>query len=114
MTKNDRLDALIGRALRARSGETRADADAATRIVTALVAGPLPPQRRPFWTSWPAALLNQNFAPAWPRIAALAGCIVLGFLAGVGMDGRRFSPASGNVDLRAIAFEPEPLTGLDP
>jgi hypothetical protein len=114
MTKNDDgLDALIVRALHAQADEAHANAEAAARILAAL-ARPLPPQRRPFWTNWPAALLNQNFAPAWPRIAALAGCIVLGFLAGVGMDGSRFSPVIASADLRAIAFEPEPLTGLDP
>jgi hypothetical protein len=48
--------------------------------------GPLPRQKQPFWRV-PAALLDWQFSPAWPRFAALAGCALIGFSIGiVGVD----------------------------
>src|ERR1044072_2760692 len=42
----------------------------------------LPPQQRTFaW--WPAALMDVSFAPAWPRVAALAVAAVLGISIGL-------------------------------
>src|ERR1700741_1785505 len=42
----------------------------------------LPPQKRAFaW--WPAALMDVNFAPAWPRLATLAAAAVLGISIGL-------------------------------
>ena len=64
-------------------------------------------------------LLDWQFAPAWPRVAALAGCAVLGFFIGIaGLDRRidgdpPFTVAS-RTDLGSIVFEPEPLTGARP
>ena len=50
----------------------------------------LPPQKRAFaW--WPAALMDVNFAPAWPRLAALAGAAVLGISIGLSSLGTRIA-----------------------
>jgi hypothetical protein len=65
-------------------------------------------------------LLDWQFAPAWPRVAALACCAVLGFAIGIiGVDrpfdgtNASFSVAS-NDDLGSIVFDPETLTGARP
>src|SRR3954465_12737733 len=64
------------------------DHTATQRIVARLKT--LPPQKRAFaW--WPAALLNWNFAPAWPRLAALAGAAVLGISIGLSNVGTRIA-----------------------
>src|SRR5437763_6972567 len=69
---------------------TAGDADeAATQRVLARLET-LPPQKRAFaW--WPAALLDWNFAPAWPRLAALAGAAVLGISIGLSNVGTRIA-----------------------
>jgi hypothetical protein len=85
------------------------DAEDGARVIARL-AGPLPPQRRATW--WPQLLLDWQFTPAWPRMAALAGCAALGFFVGSATIDRLVAPA--NTDLALIAFEPEPLTGLRP
>jgi hypothetical protein len=78
--------------------------------VIAKLRGPLPPQKRATW--WPQLLLDWQFTPAWPRMAALAGCAALGFVVGsAGID--HLIVTKTNTDLLA-AFEPEPLTGLRP
>jgi len=77
--------------------------------VLAKLRGPLPPQKRATW--WPQILLDWQFTPAWPRMAALAGCAALGFVVGSTTINHMASPAT---DLTMIAFEPEPLTGLRP
>jgi hypothetical protein len=77
------------------------------------LTGPLPRQKRP--TLWPQLLLDRQFTPAWPRMAALAGCAALGLIAGsAGID--RLGPLVPGVrsDAAQILFEPEPLTGLRP
>lgn len=80
--EDEAFDADLRRRLRDGAGE--ADADAATqRILTRLAALPLPAQatsgRLRFW---PSALLTGDFAPAWPRVAALAAVAALGFALG--------------------------------
>jgi hypothetical protein len=51
---------------------------------------PLPPQKRAFaW--WPAALMDVSFAPAWPRLAALAAAAVLGISIGLSNVGTRIA-----------------------
>jgi hypothetical protein len=58
------------------------------RMVARLEA--LPPQKGAFaW--WPAALLDWNFTPAWPRLAALAGAAVLGISIGLSNVGTRIA-----------------------
>jgi hypothetical protein len=100
----------------------RADAphdDAAVKRVMMRFAGPLPRQKMPFWRL-PAVLLDWQFAPAWPRVAALAGCAVLGFAIGIAGLDRRFDtpPASFTMTnitgVGSMVFEPEPLTGARP
>jgi hypothetical protein len=50
----------------------------------------LPPQKRAFaW--WPAALTDVSFAPAWPRLAALAAAAVLGISIGLSNIGTRIA-----------------------
>ena len=58
------------------------------RILARLEA--LPPQKRALgW--WPAALTDVNFAPAWPRLAALAGAAALGISLGLSSFGTRIA-----------------------
>jgi hypothetical protein len=79
----------------------------------------LPPQQRS-WRHWPAALLDRDFAPAWPRLAALAGCAALGFAIGVagpslrGQDAQQTLSMRGDFQLAAVLSEPEPMTGVLP
>jgi hypothetical protein len=92
--------------------------DAATERVLQRLAGPLPRQKMPLWRL-PAVLLDWQFAPAWPRVAALAGCAVLGFFIGIagvdrGLDGGAPFAVASRTDLGAIVFEPEALTGARP
>jgi len=95
-----------------------ADDAAAARILKRL-AGPLPRQKIPLWRL-PGVLLDWQFAPAWPRMAALACCAALGFVIGIAGVDRRFdgggppyTVASG-ADIGAIVFAPEALTGARP
>jgi hypothetical protein len=63
--------------------------DLATKRVLAGLQS-LPPQKRAFaW--WPAALMDATFAPAWPRLAALAGAAVLGMSIGLSNVGARIA-----------------------
>ena len=79
----------------------------------------LPRQKMPLWR-WPAVLLDWQFAPAWPRMAALACCAALGFVIGIAGIDRRFDQLDGSLavasraDLGSVVFEPEPLTGARP
>jgi len=114
MTGDDKLDQLLARHFRQDAGAGTNSNDATARVLKAL-ARPLPPQRRS-WRHWPAALLDWNFAPAWPRLAALAGCAVLGFAIGAVGPGPRAtdSPqlsARGDLQLAAVLSEPEAMTG---
>jgi hypothetical protein len=95
-----------------------ADAAAVERVLARVVPA-LPRQKVPFWRL-PTVLLDWQFAPAWPRVAALACCAALGFAIGIaGLDrnfdggGAPFAVAS-RTDLGAIVFEPEALTGARP
>jgi ferric-dicitrate binding protein FerR (iron transport regulator) len=109
------LDALIAR-------EAPAPADA-TSVLRALTARPLPPQRRHFlWRRWPSELLTLDFAPAWPRLAALAGVAALGFIIGLIDIGPMTISTSGDEpasivadnDLGAVVFAPDPLPEAHP
>lgn len=61
-----------------------ADDAAARRALARLDAAPLPPQRHPWFAAWwPDVLMNLDFAPAWPRVAALASAAVLGISLGI-------------------------------
>lgn len=109
MTK-DRIDDLLNQHF------TRdASGDASTTRVMSKLSGALPPQKRGWFKLWPQLLLDSQFAPAWPRLAALATCAVLGFIvgsAGINKIGS-FAPGA-HTDVAQLVFEPEPLTGLRP
>jgi hypothetical protein len=95
-----------------------ADDAAAGRILKRL-AGPLPRQKMPLWRL-PGVLLDWQFAPAWPRMAALACCAALGFVIGISGVDRRFDgggpsyTAASGADIGSIVFAPEALTGARP
>ena len=102
-----------------RHAETAQADDAAVERVLKRLSGPLPRQKITLWRL-PAVLLDWQFAPAWPRVAALAYCAALGFVIGIagldrgfGTPGAPFALAS-RADLGSIVFEPEALTGARP
>lgn len=69
-------------------GKQVADDAAIMRVVARLNARPLPRQKVPLWRL-PARFLDFQLAPAWPRVAALCGCAVIGFFVGLtGIDSR--------------------------
>jgi hypothetical protein len=90
---------------------------AARHVLARLEAKPLPPQKRALLAWLPAALTDLNFAPAWPRVAALACAAVLGISIGLsnlgtsivtGLDLVRVASADeGNANL----FDADSLTG---
>ena len=90
-----------------------ADGVAAARVLARL-DGPLPSQRTELGKRLPAILLDWQFAPAWPRLAALACCAALGFVVGINSSDLLINPGASANDLATLAFEPEPLTGLRP
>jgi anti-sigma-K factor RskA len=103
-----RLDAALANSFETASEDERIAANVLSRL-----NGPLPAQDRPFW-HWPAVLLDWQFAPAWPRVAALAGCAVIGFAIGLAGLDRPFD-RSGDVmvasrDIGSVVFEPDSLT----
>ena len=80
---DDELEAALRRVL-----TTSPEDLAAKRVLGRL--RPLPPQTRTLaW--WPAALMDVSFAPAWPRLAALAGAAVLGISVGLSNVGTRIA-----------------------
>jgi len=94
-----------------------ADADAVDRVLARL-RGPLPRQKQPLWRL-PGVLLNWDFAPAWPRMAALACCAALGFMFGIAGLDRSFDRLDGSVltsgpDIGSLVSEPDTLTGERP
>jgi len=109
-----RLDAMLTRHMQKNVSEAPS-----TARVMAKLADRLPRQRQPFWRL-PAVLLDWQFAPAWPRMAALGACAVLGFFIGIsGLDRsvdrlNGQSVSAGATGIGAVVFEPEPLTGARP
>jgi hypothetical protein len=116
----NRIDELIAR--RSKTDRT-ADEVLAARVVAALAAKPLPRQRHSIFRNWPSALLNNDFAPAWPRIAALACVALVGCTVGFFGPGTRAFQRTGwtvavaqnsDSDVSGLVFEPEALTGAKP
>ena len=114
MTDDRDLEAALGRIMTAQEPE----ADSVARIAQRFEAA-LPPQKRAF-TWWPAALTDWNFAPAWPRVAALACAAVLGITVGLSSLGMRLA---ADLDLVRIAsaddgggnaFDVDAVTGIRP
>ena len=103
-----RLDAALARAVDIAPEDERIAANVLGRL-----NGPLPSQDRPFWR-WPAALLDWQFAPAWPRVAALACCAMIGFAIGLAGLDRPFEHSGDMVvasrDIGSLVFEPDSLT----
>src|SRR5882724_10835114 len=82
MKDDSALEAALRRVMAPREAK-----EAAERIARRLESRTLPPQKHRL-AGWPAALTDFTFAPAWPRIAALACAAVLGVsigLSGLGM-----------------------------
>jgi hypothetical protein len=80
-------------------------AGAAERVLRGLVS--LPPQRSGFvWLAW---LRKDEFAPAWPSLAAFATVAAIGFLVGITSLDRPSSPAE--VDVSSLMLETG-VTGL--
>ena len=117
MTDNE-FDTFLDAAL-TRHVNAPLDDEAASARVLKRLAGPLPRQKQSFWR-WPTVLLDWQFAPAWPRVAALACCAALGFVIGIAGLDRDFDrldtpfAVASRADLGSIVFEPEPLTGARP
>jgi hypothetical protein len=119
---NRQFEEFLTDALRRRAEIPQSDSAAeraAVERVLKRLSGPLPRQKISFWRL-PAVLLDWQFAPAWPRVAALAGCAAIGFAIGIsGLDRHLdssdapYSIASGG-DLGSVVFEPESLTGARP
>jgi anti-sigma-K factor RskA len=114
MTDDRDLEAAIGRVLTAKESGADSVARIAQRFDSAL-----PPQKRAF-AGWPAALTDWNFAPAWPRIVALACAAVLGITVGLSSLGTRLA---ADLDLVRVAsaddggsnaFDVDSVTGIRP
>src|ERR1700690_2384986 len=105
MDKNQSQDFLEA-ALKRHTQAPPAD-DAAVERVLKRLSGPLPRQKMPLWRL-PGVLLDWQFAPAWPRMAALACCAALGFAIGIAGADRHFdgggSPfaVAGRTDIGSI------------
>jgi hypothetical protein len=102
----DRLENVLGRHFRRTPGGD----EAVARVMAKLDALP----RQKSSTPWPQILLDWQFAPAWPRVAALACCALFGFAIGsIGVNqlGRSTAAAS---DLASFVSAPEALTGARP
>jgi hypothetical protein len=114
---NDRASQFLDAALKRTTQAGPVDQGSVDRVLWRL-DGPLPGQKASLW-SLPAVLLDWQFAPSWPRVAALAACAVLGFYVGiVGLD-RRLDQLDGRLALAnsgdlSNVFEPESLTGARP
>lgn len=114
MTDGRELEAALGRVMMAKEP----NAEGVARIVRRFESA-LPPQQRSFaW--WPAALTDWNFAPAWPRVAALACAAVLGIsvgLSGLGMQlaaGLDLVRVASADDVGSHAFDVDSVTGIRP
>src|SRR3954469_23566543 len=114
MTADRDLEAALGRIMAAEDPAAESVARIAQRFEVAL-----PPQQRSFaW--WPAALTDWNFAPAWPRIAALACAAVLGITVGLSSLGMRLAAdldlvrGAGSDELASSAFDVDQVTGIRP
>ena len=112
---NEQFDNFLKSALKRRMQAPPADEAAVERVLKRL-GGPLPRQRQPLWRL-PSVLLNWEFEPAWPRMAALVCCAALGFVVGIaGLDRPfdRLDASVGHHDIGSIVSEPDTLTGERP
>jgi hypothetical protein len=115
---NEQFDRFLDGALKRHANAPQDNTASVARVMTRL-AGALPRQKLPFWRL-PAVLLDWQFAPAWPRMAALGACAAVGFFIGIAgvdrridnLDGR--SATANSPGIGSVVFEPEPLTGARP
>jgi len=101
---DDQFEKLLRHALR-RKEPSQTDVE---RVLKRL-AGPLPRQKFALWRL-PTVLLDWQFAPAWPRVAALAGCALIGFSIGIaGVDRSLATPDTqiASHDIGTMVFGPE-------
>jgi hypothetical protein len=111
MMTDKQFDELIRSALERDGTEMQVDDAAAARVMTRL-AKPLPRQTFAF-RRLPAILLDWQFAPAWPRMAALASCAAIGFLVGIAGLDRTFDRADAAYTL-SLLDEADGITGIGP
>jgi hypothetical protein len=110
MSQDHELEAALRRVL-----ATNPEDLAAQRLLSRLDT--LPAQKRAFaW--WPSVLMDWKFAPAWPRLAALACAAVLGISIGFSSFGTRLA---ADLNLMRVAsaddaplFDADTVTGLRP
>jgi hypothetical protein len=115
---NERFQKFLDAALKRVTQAPPVDDAAVARVLKRLS----PPLLRQKISPWrlPPVLLDWQFAPAWPRLAALACCAALGFYIGIaGLDrpyDRLDAPfaVASRIDTGALVFEPEPLIGARP
>jgi hypothetical protein len=116
--KRAEFDKFLDGALSRVTQASGADDQAVTRVLQRL-APPLPRQKLSL-RQIPSVLLDWQFAPAWPRMAALACCAAVGFYVGIAGLDRPFdklgaaTAIASRSDLGAVVFEPEPLSGARP
>jgi len=106
-----RLEAML-----AQFASPTADDERRAMRVLATFNGPLPRQKQPFWRV-PAALLDWQFSPAWPRVAALVGCALIGFGIGIAGVDRSIAPPDSEIasrDIGTMVFGPELFAGTRP
>ena len=117
MTDDHELEAALRRVMAA-AAQSPVEVKAAERIVQRLDSMALPPQYRAIsW--WPSALMAWDFAPAWPRIAALGCAAALGITVGLSGFGLRIATDLNLVqvagaDDSAAVFDVDSVTGLRP
>lgn len=115
---NEQFENFLKTALKRHMQAPPAEEAAVARVLKWL-SGPLPRQKQPLWRL-PGVLLDWQFAPAWPRMAALACCAMLGFFVGIaGLDRKFDSPGAppafvGGGGIGTITFEPDAFTGGRP
>lgn len=114
---NEQFEDFLDTALKRKMQAPPADEAAVERVLKRL-GGPLPRQKQALWRL-PAVLLNWEFAPAWPRVAALACFAALGFVVGIAGLDRPFdrldaSVTAGSRGIGSIVSEPDLLTGERP
>lgn len=117
MTKKQQPD-FLDAALKRVTAPRPADPAAVSRVMRRLQP-PLPRQKVPFWKLVPAVLLDWQFAPAWPRMAALACSALLGFYIGIAgldrtIDQLDQTSVVSSADGSFFVFDPEPLSGARP
>lgn len=115
MTNEDKVE----RALKQHFARSAGGDEASAARVMIGLAGPLPRQKHSWFKSLPQLLLDWQFAPAWPRMAALACSALLGFYIGIAgldrtIDQLDQTTVVSSADAGFFVFDPEPLSGARP